>query len=215
MTGTDRYAVDDLIVEAMDAVAAGRDLPLRAVIPTLERMLWRPNFLPRRFTTSPSAEKPHGVFLVFRAPDDSFTMLTGLWPPGASTDIHDHSGNWCVDAVVEGRLEITRYRQIGDAQPGTRARLEVMDELSQGPGEVVELIPGENDIHQVRNDSGRLVVTFHINAFDLVKVERFRFEPDTGEVSRRIHPSLYDNVPPVVPEDAGRPVPVTAGSRRD
>lgn len=205
------FAVDQLIADAMAAVGTAGQPALRSIVPAIEALVTRPDFLPQRFTSSPRPDKPHGVYLVFAAPDDSFTMLTGIWPPGASTDIHDHSGHWAVDAIIDGRLEITRYRRLDDAGVGERAAIEVVDVITQGPGEAIELVPGESDVHEVRNESGGTVVTFHVNAFDLVSEQRLRFDRDTGILSQRIHPASYDNVPATRPDDECRPTPV-AGS---
>ena len=32
------------------------------------------------------------------------------WGPGQRTALHDHSGIWCVEGVMEGEMEVTRYR---------------------------------------------------------------------------------------------------------
>ena len=31
------------------------------------------------------------------------------WGPGQRTPLHDHAGIWCVEGVVEGRMDVTQY----------------------------------------------------------------------------------------------------------
>ena len=40
------------------------------------------------------------------------------WGPGQGTPLHDHAGMWCVEGVLEGRIEVARYDLL-DERDGT------------------------------------------------------------------------------------------------
>src|SRR5258708_16641282 len=56
--------------------------------------------------------------LLYRDPDLGFTALVMTWGPGQRTALHDHAGIWCLEGVVEGELEVTRYELLEEAAGG-------------------------------------------------------------------------------------------------
>src|SRR5437667_12103633 len=38
-----------------------------------------------------------------------YTAVVMTWGPGQRTPLHDHAGIWCVEGVVEGRMDVTQY----------------------------------------------------------------------------------------------------------
>jgi 3-mercaptopropionate dioxygenase len=56
--------------------------------------------------------------LLHRDPDLGFTALLMTWGPGQRTALHDHSGIWCVEGVVEGEMEVTRYELTEEVEEG-------------------------------------------------------------------------------------------------
>ncbi len=47
--------------------------------------------------------------LLYQDPELGFTALIMTWGPGQRTALHDHAGIWCVEGVVQGRMEVCRY----------------------------------------------------------------------------------------------------------
>ena len=59
--------------------------------------------------------------LFHRDPDGRYTIVVMTWGPGQGTALHDHAGIWCVECVVEGRMEVAQF-DLGRAR---RRRLSV------------------------------------------------------------------------------------------
>jgi predicted amidohydrolase YtcJ len=60
-----------------------------------------------------------------------------VWDRGQGTRLHDHGGNWCVEAVYRGEIEVTSYAVTGgdpDAHAAGRtpARALTLDEAMAG-----------------------------------------------------------------------------------
>jgi predicted metal-dependent enzyme (double-stranded beta helix superfamily) len=45
---------------------------------------------------------------------DRYTAVVMTWGPGQQTSLHDHSGLWCVDCVVDGEIAVTQYDLVSD-----------------------------------------------------------------------------------------------------
>jgi 3-mercaptopropionate dioxygenase len=56
--------------------------------------------------------------LLYRDDELGFTALIMTWGPGQRTGLHDHAGIWCVEGVVEGRMEVTRYELLEEREDG-------------------------------------------------------------------------------------------------
>ena len=47
--------------------------------------------------------------LLHRSDALGYTAVVMTWAPGQRTPLHDHAGIWCVEGVVEGRMDVTQY----------------------------------------------------------------------------------------------------------
>jgi len=47
--------------------------------------------------------------LLHRSDELGYTAVVMAWGPGQCTPLHDHAGIWCVEGVVEGRIDVTQY----------------------------------------------------------------------------------------------------------
>jgi len=56
--------------------------------------------------------------LLYRDAELGFTALIMTWGPGQRTALHDHAGIWCVEGVVEGEMEVTRYELTEEVDEG-------------------------------------------------------------------------------------------------
>src|SRR5882724_4344657 len=53
--------------------------------------------------------------LLHRNDDLGYTAVVMTWGPGQGTPLHDHAGIWCVEGVVEGRMDVTQYDLVEEA----------------------------------------------------------------------------------------------------
>jgi len=68
-----------------------------------------------------------------------FTAVVMTWGPEQRTPIHDHAGIWCVEGVVEGVMEVTRYELVEAS--GEAFRFEERGSVEAGVGAAGCLIP--------------------------------------------------------------------------
>jgi 3-mercaptopropionate dioxygenase len=47
--------------------------------------------------------------LLHRDPEGRYTAVVMTWGPGQQTALHDHAGIWCVECVLEGRMEVRQF----------------------------------------------------------------------------------------------------------
>ena len=69
--------------------------------------------LPERFR----AARPdtYARRLLHRDPGGRYTAVVMTWGPGQRTALHDHAGIWCVECVVDGRMEVTQFDLLEEA----------------------------------------------------------------------------------------------------
>ena len=68
-----------------------------------------------------------------------YTAVVMTWGVGQATPLHDHAGMWCVEGVLSGRVDVTRYNLTG-RQNGTY-EFERVDRIQAGVGATGSLIP--------------------------------------------------------------------------
>lgn len=104
--------------------------------------------------------------LVHRDPEGRFSMIAMVWGPGQGTPIHDHGGLWCVECVVQGRIEVRAYAPT--AAPCERAdlQLECQEVTPAALGEAGHLIP-PLDHHVIHNPHEQKAVTLHVYGGDM------------------------------------------------
>jgi len=77
--------------------------------------------------------------LLHRNPELGYTVVVMVWGPGQRTQLHDHAGIWCVECVVEGQIDVTRY-DLRDETDG-RCLFDEKDTVRAGVGDAGRLIP--------------------------------------------------------------------------
>ena len=99
-----------------------------------------------------------------------------IWGPGQGTPIHDHSGMWCVEAVLEGQLVVTQYELVDRA--GALYSFKPVTVTKADPGQAGLLIPPV-DYHTIRNEGEESAVTIHVYAGEMLSCNIFvpRSEP--------------------------------------
>jgi predicted metal-dependent enzyme (double-stranded beta helix superfamily) len=93
--------------------------------------------LPERFYR-PASDCYARRFL-HRCEKRGYTAVVMTWGPGQSTPLHDHAGMWCVEGVIDGEIDVTRY-DLQEQRDG-RCRFERIEKIRAGVGTSGSLIP--------------------------------------------------------------------------
>jgi len=97
---------------------------------------------------------------LYRSEEHGYSVVAMTWGPGQGTPIHDHAGQWCVEGVWQGSLEITPY-ELMESDNG-RFRFEPRGTMNAGPGSAGSLIP-PHEYHTILNPSDdAIAVSLHI-----------------------------------------------------
>lgn len=117
--------------------------------------------------------------LLYRDPDGRFSVVVMTWGPGQATPLHDHAGIWCVEGVVEGSLEVTRYELLEVGGDGLH-RFAERGRTHAGVGSSGALIP-PFEYHVLANASGeRPAVTLHVYGGDMSHCSVFEPQAEGG-----------------------------------
>lgn len=85
--------------------------------------------------------------MIAAAPDGGYTMLLIAWPPGYVTPLHDHSGLWGIELVLDGALQVEEFFSDGDIASPT---LQPQRTLMLGSGDSAVFIDPAY-VHRCRN----------------------------------------------------------------
>ena len=98
--------------------------------------------------------------LLYRDPMGRFEVVVMAWGPGQQTLVHDHSGIWCVEGVIAGKIDVTRY-DISGGVNGDTVRMDKTDVIHAGRGECGALIPPV-EYHRISNPYEQPAYTLHV-----------------------------------------------------
>lgn len=106
----------------------------------------------------------------------TYELLLLAWEVGQSSPIHDHAGQNCWMAVLDGEVEEVHFRPNGAGGPPKAAAPRVFR-----PGQVA-YIADEIALHLVRPTPGNRAVSLHLysNPIDSCRI----YDPATGAVDR-------------------------------
>ena len=113
--------------------------------------------------------------LLHRDPEGQYTIVVMTWGPGQKTALHDHAGIWCVEGVVEGRMDVTQYDLVEDA--GAAYRFEAKGCVHAAVGSAGCLIP-PFEYHVLANALDVPSVTLHIYGGEMDHCHAFEPLPD-------------------------------------
>lgn len=167
--------------------APGKEIAARLAAYATTHEDWRAfaNFSDERYTRN----------LVVR--DTHFELLVLCWGAAQESPIHNHEGQDCWMAVLEGEIEELRYCCPEDVRPGP---LEPHGARSFTAGSVA-FIKDEIGLHLVRSaHAERTGVSLHLYAapYDYCDV----YCPDTGQITRKRLQNDYENGRPVARESS-------------
>lgn len=104
--------------------------------------------------------------MVWRDPEERFTIVAMTWGPGQGAQLHDHAGLWGAEIVVSGTMRECSYRPLErDPQRGTRFLPTSESVLETG---AIGLLIPPLEYHSYRNDATTVSQTLHVyaGAFD-------------------------------------------------
>ena len=97
--------------------------------------------------------------LLWRHAQLGVSAVVMTWGPGQATAVHDHDGMWCVEGVVEGEINVTRYDLL--KSEANRYYFEQKGEIQALVGQTGSLIP-PFEYHVISNPANSAAITLHI-----------------------------------------------------
>jgi predicted metal-dependent enzyme (double-stranded beta helix superfamily) len=144
--------------------------------------------LPPRFR-EPQGEH-YARRLLHRDPKTGYTAVIMAWAPGQRTALHDHAGIWCVEGVVEGQMEVTRFDLVREAN-GAYEFAE-KGSVRAAVGSAGALIP-PFEYHVLANALGdRPSITLHVYGGEMDHCHIFQARSD-GKYDRLERTLSYDD----------------------
>jgi predicted metal-dependent enzyme (double-stranded beta helix superfamily) len=185
MVVTQAVVVDPLIERLREAVR------LRDVTAIAERIKHElENFIPDEGLRLPQHFRTplpdhYARRLLYRDPELDFTAVVMTWGPGQHTALHDHSGIWCVEGVVEGEMEVQRYELMDEEEDGL-CRFEVRGKAHACAGSAGALIPPFEHHVLANPQPDRISLTLHVYGGDMDHCSVFEpVEPIDRSLYRR------------------------------
>lgn len=122
-----------------------------------------------------SCTLPHPDFyqqyLLYRDPEERFSVVSFVWGPGQKTPVHDHTVWGLIGMLRGGEIEQQFEFKEGALIAGETHELK--------PGDVGRVSPTIGDVHQVSNASDTEVsISIHVYGADIGKVSRHVFTED-------------------------------------
>lgn len=142
--------------------------------------------LPRNFKTPCSDH--YARRLLYKSPDHDYTVIAMIWGPRQGTPLHDHSGIWCVEGVLEGEIDVTQYGLLEEDEE--RFHFEPLGTIRAGIGTSGSLIP-PFEYHTIANAREDITsVTVHVYGREMEQCTIFQGGRD-GWYERRTKDLTY------------------------
>jgi 3-mercaptopropionate dioxygenase len=107
-----------------------------------------------------------------------YTAVVMTWGPGQGTPLHDHAGIWCVECVVEGRMDVTQYDLVDHDESDQTCRFERKGLVHASVGSAGCLIP-PFEYHVLANATDEPSITLHVYGGEMAVCHVF--EPLDGD----------------------------------
>lgn len=120
-------------------------------------------------------------YMLAKAPDDAWTVVSVVWAPGYSTPVHDHL-IWGLIGVWGGEELERRFERLDDGSKINYAELRETDSGHNKPGDVSTLVPPDYDYHLICNDGDAPSYSIHVYGGSLDGTLRHSYDLETGEV---------------------------------
>jgi predicted metal-dependent enzyme (double-stranded beta helix superfamily) len=126
--------------------------------------------------------------LLHRSEELGYTAVVMTWGPGQHTPLHDHAGIWCVEGVVEGRMDVTQFDLV--EQAGDEYRFEEKGLVHAAVGSAGCLIP-PFEYHVLANALDRPSITLHVYGGEMTTCHVFEPTTDGARYVRRERSLCY------------------------
>lgn len=113
--------------------------------------------------------------LVHKSDELGYTVVAMVWNVGQGTPLHDHNGMWCVEAVLDGRIEVVQYERVAEGSDG--CRFERRGTVLAGPGSAGTLIP-PFEYHTMTNVERRPSISVHVYQSEMTACRAYRPRDD-------------------------------------
>ncbi|MGG6237115.1 cupin [Nodosilinea sp. AN01ver1] len=145
---------------------------LEAITPLVRKLLVSSYWLQLEYS-APDPKTGWSVNFLYREHEFPLTVQMVSWLPGQTSPIHNH-GTWGIVALVGGQERNRLWRR--SPQPDQPDHLELVDEITLQPGDVVALTA--NAIHSVEALGNEPTVSFNLyGVTDFT--QRYEFDPAT------------------------------------
>jgi predicted metal-dependent enzyme (double-stranded beta helix superfamily) len=166
-------------VDALVRCHGQPDVLVGLIQPLLSRLLAGRDWLDERYRR-PVPGKSYSQYLLYTPLDEAWSVVSFVWPGGATTPVHDH-GTWGVIGVYQGRERETRYTVVEGSIAARRVRLVETASATLHPGEVGQVVPPD-DLHCVSNDGQEVAVSVHVYGTNIGKHKRHVIDLTSGDV---------------------------------
>eukprot|EP01117_Protostelium_nocturnum_P015675 TRINITY_DN6097_c0_g1_i1.p1 TRINITY_DN6097_c0_g1~~TRINITY_DN6097_c0_g1_i1.p1 ORF type:complete len:220 (-),score=42.79 TRINITY_DN6097_c0_g1_i1:267-926(-) len=114
--------------------------------------------------------------------NDMFELMVICWLPGQESPIHNHAGQHCWAAVLEGTISETHYHFSATHSAFGEGPLEVVDEHSVSAGDV-SYINDDIALHVLKPANQERVATLHCYSKPIAECNLYC--PATGTITKR------------------------------
>lgn len=136
-----------------------------------------------------TSEGSYARRLMVRSEEYDYTVIAMVWGPAQGAVLHDHSGVWCVEGVLEGVIAVTPYEAL--EHRSDRWRFAAGSTVMSGVGSAGSLIP-PFEHHTISNpQSDRISITIHVYGRELHSCHIFEAAAD-GWYDQRERTLSYD-----------------------
>lgn len=109
-----------------------------------------------------------------------YSIIAMIWGIGQGTSLHDHANLWCVDCVIDGKIEVVPY-DLEEEKEGEEKlyRFSPGTPIYAGPGEAGALIP-PFEYHTIANSlDGAKSVSLHVYGGKMERASLFHEVSET------------------------------------
>jgi predicted metal-dependent enzyme (double-stranded beta helix superfamily) len=159
MTQATGTALDELRARLDRAVDAGDPETVTAAVKSVLQDSLKCNGIPLDAHFYEARPDTYARRLLHRDPQGRYTAIVMTWGPGQKTALHDHAGIWCVECVVDGRMEVVQYDLT--SPPGEAFQFQPQSRVTAERGAAGCLIP-PFEYHTLGNLLDRPSITLHV-----------------------------------------------------
>lgn len=147
--------------------------------PHFAELIADPGWLAERYRVTSSADTT--AYLLASGRSASWTIVCVVFPPGATTPVHDHL-TWGLVGVVQGLEMETRFARTDDGSRPEFARLEPLETVKNTVGAISHVVPPDREIHRIHNPTDEPSCSIHVYGENLENLARHVYDLETNAV---------------------------------